>query len=434
MSRELPNYCQFVLANAVRRDGETMPQCSEGPIPTTPACRNNYLPHIEALSFFCRAESPLSGGFEVLFRDYDIGVPLLTAPVVQAPLYACARSVSISGLYPAVEVQLLVDGTETASGEAGPGGDTSFELPTGLVAGQTVVARQRLTSSEPWVLSDTASVIAFEGQFPQPRIYPILHECANRVSVHSIPGARVQVIRRNPATQASASQERDTAFDWSIFEYAEEFEEGEEFAVRASLCGDWTAVSEPVVVGPRLAKLRKPQAEPERFYVGQTSVYVYLDEGAYARISRKEGSQPWASAGETPPATMGRAGFTFSSPLTFDSRVRMTSAMYCNDVSQETTTNEEDEVENQPLSCSLLPPSVIAAPHYGDDFVVVMESLPGAWVRIYAENGEKLGEGGGTIIRLSRELGHEVLTAVQSVEACDGSRGWQTQVLSPGGE
>ena len=101
---------------------------------------------------------------------------LLSPPVIEEPLYQCAVSVTVTAYEPNATIEVDVDGTVTAAagGFPFPNGVT-IALPSPLVAGQKVKARQKTASAaSPW----TAAITVGDHTKDYPSGPPRPEECA----------------------------------------------------------------------------------------------------------------------------------------------------------------------------------------------------------------------------------------------------------------
>ena len=87
------------------------------------------------------------------------------------------------------------------------------------------------------------------------------------------------------------------------------------------------------------------------------------------------------------------------------------------------------------VNCETIPAPQIRAPLDGENFISVIESVAGARIRIYNNNGIELGDGSGTIIILSMNLGvDDIVTAVQQIGNCTSKNGHTMTVRKPGSD
>ena len=69
---------------------------------------------------------------------------------------------------------------------------------------------------------------------------------------------------------------------------------------------------------------------------------------------------------------------------------------------------------------------MIRNPTAGDEFIIVLDSIPGARIRVYDASGAEIADSSGTIIATRRAVvAGEILTAVQDVGSCTSSTAFQ---------
>jgi hypothetical protein len=85
------------------------------------------------------------------------------------------------------------------------------------------------------------------------------------------------------------------------------------------------------------------------------------------------------------------------------------------------------------LPCGSLPAPKIRRPVVGNNFVVVIEAVPGARLRVYDATNTELGDNSGPIIPLNRDIASgEKLTVVQSLNGCEGQYGYFATAIEEG--
>lgn len=94
----------------------------------------------------------------------------------------------------------------------------------------------------------------------------------------------------------------------------------------------------------------------------------------------------------------------------------------------------ETQMQASPAQdCSALPAPRIRVPLVGNNYVAVIEAVPGARIRAYDNSNVELGDGSGTVIILRRPLtGADTITVVQQIGDCNSRMGFRVSVHNPG--
>jgi len=352
---------------------------------------------------------------------------ILSPPILSEPIYECTNVVFVQGFVPGAEILVF------AAGDPSPiGGGTSlfasgatFKVTITFSKGQVITARQKFkgVTSGP---SNAVTVRSYKDDYPsgppKPRIDPPpLYRCGRATgSRDQLPGSHLEYRSESalagggfapPVTIASM----DGAAPAQWMSTSPPFELKARVTAQYSICGDPSPVSDGEIVQEQPATIPLPTIDPG--YEGQQIIIVRnVVNGAmldvYANIV-----DPPHRIGESP--TPGGSGQQMLvSPKAVAGDTLIPTQGLC-----------DPPVQGPGMTvkpCSDLPAAKINPPAPGDTQVEVTESVPGAEIQIYA-NGEKVGDGGGSIINLVRPLKDgEVVKVVQILGTCKSQ--WVFQV------
>ena len=400
---QLNFYCDDVLNNAVDPGSKrTMPPSSS----TT-----NYLPHINALKAACDV-SP-GQGVEVEIDPIPDDESIISPVLVMEPLYACSTKVWIKGAVLDAKVSVLVNGSEVNSVISRSPDYLVIDVPE-LNVGDQVTAFQEYEG----ILSDESATVIVKDYredhpsgLPTPAIDPeLIYECGHTIAVRHIKGAKLTVWV-NGTDERSLS----TGTDWTgLYPGKSPFDAGDSFTAQVSLCSDTSSLSPSVAAVSAPSSISAPEFDPSPLFEGQELVTLtQLMNGSLTEIY------------ENIAGNIGK----FSTPVSwfpeFDLATPMGRPVQMGD--DFTATQRLCEISPRPenpriLPCRELPAPKIFPPIIGTDYVVVTESVPGARIRIYDDDGKEIGDGSGTVVQLIRTLtGVDKLTVIQQVDDCISS-------------
>jgi len=119
--------------------------------------------------------------------------PVILAPVIVPPMYACGQAVQVSNLHPGALVRVFLDGVHIGQGWAGLQNSITVLLASALVAGRKVTAIQWVGGT-PGPESDAVEVRSF-GELLRPRLLGPLALGDQAVWVSGVtPGAHVAIL------------------------------------------------------------------------------------------------------------------------------------------------------------------------------------------------------------------------------------------------
>lgn len=348
----------------------------------------------------------------------------LSPPEIVEPLYACGERVSVRGVAPGAKVDITINGSPVVS-EVAESGDWTITLPAPLAVDDIVGASQ----SEGGARSDEDQATAVDHRndfptLPRPSIWDEelpLYECARYVAVTDfVPGSTIEVVDRAPLPGGGFGPEvrlggwaSAPTHSWGATTFsAPGLARDHEVKARYALCADISGDSLPQTVQPEPASLpqltteicewsygsgRPPQAVFRNHTPGAT-VDVFVDGSPYATIVG-------------PTTQVDLYDVRVGASVTAVQRLCAVQSM------------PSIGVTVPPASvCADLPPAEIQAPNVGDDAVTVLRSVPKARITIFA-NGQEIGDGGGSRIRLRRRIAPgDVLDVLQQLESCKSQR------------
>jgi hypothetical protein len=334
---------------------------------------------------------------------------LISPPIVVAPLYQCATSVTVIGYLSGARLDVQVEGVTVVSDFAGgfpmPNGATTA-LPAPLTAGQRVRARQRTAeATSGW----SAEVVVgdhtkdYPNGPPRPEVEPApVHECGSRTGVANLltgckawihaDGAEVGTVDGAAAHQGvNVNPDYGAAQDVRVF---------------ASLCGDPSPPSELHQTQPPPVPL--PPALVEEIYDGGSQMTVVgLVNGARFEVLRNgAGLGTWR--------TWGQRHLVGLSPSVAETETLAVSQRMCPGVPPSTP------VDTVVKPCAALPAPVVAPIQDGATSVTLLQFVPDAVIKVYV-NLVKRGESGGPMVALTSPVQHgDTIHVHQSVGHCVG--------------
>lgn len=359
------------------------------------------------------------------------------------PIYACSSTVTVQDFVPGATIEVFIDGSPAPNpsfiGQI-PDPGALHDVGATFTAGQVVQVTQTVagtTSAPSNAVPVTSHTEDYPDGLPRPRLFKHpLRQCGHAVLVEDVvPGSSVEVSHEEPLagggfdtpmTVGGFQASTDWGLNWTGV--SPQFELGARVSARAELCTDISprseyeitepapspmpagSVEEPVIEDQQLVKVwgaTGPGDPPEHGPI----VTVY--DGASAQrgktaipggVPHTMGINPRAAAGESLSVTQ----------------------TLCVEGSPGTTTPV--------LPCADMPAPVIQPPLPGDTEIQVLESQPGAEIRVYAGT-EEVGHSSGSVIHLSRPLMEgETVTVVQQIGDCEGSFVYQIDVECALGE
>ncbi|NBA89002.1 hypothetical protein GVN16_24715 [Emticicia sp. CRIBPO] len=419
VSVQLSGYCSAVLKNAI---GE--PNAYKRTMPMGGGSLSAYLAHIDALKNACGG--PPTGGGVIVDNTTQKDPSFISPPIVIDPLYQCATAVSVRGVILGATVKLFVNNVPVGivTNARNPV-KTDFTGLNPLSVGDAVTATQEVggvVSSPSAMVKVRDYKVDFPAGLPPPVIDPALvYECAEVISVRHVPGATVTVFTNGgfPVSFVGST-------DWTLIRPGKApFNVGDKFTAQISLCTDKSPVSGAAVAVSAPATLPTPVFNP---------VFTYKDQELVSLSSLANGAL-------TTVTVSGTANVKFTTSVSWysnlDIATKIGRKLQAGDAL--TAVQKLCNIKSGPggtrptQDCASLPAPVIQHPLVGNDFVVVSSAVPGARIMVYDASGKEIGDGSGTIVKLSRKItGNDVITVVQQVGECTSSKGYRVSVRNNG--
>lgn len=442
LSTDTSAYCGTVLDPAVTRPSETMPRNMQY-VGTAAyaALRAPYNAHIDAARGYCWRAAPTTGGIAGRAKTVD-DLAFLSPPVVMGPLFTCGQAVGVRGAVPNATVVLTIQNRRTNTTrrvsstylEGTP--YLNFSLTTALDEDDAVFAIQKLGS-----VSSAASAVVEVDDYPGSTLPdPVfdaekVFDCANTVSARATPGS-VIVIDKN-GTNGVASANGD---GWLIASPGgtAPYRVGDKFSATSGMscvsngvARSWVSGTVFLVASAKPPVLSQPAFEPAQPYAGQRVIGTRaVTFGSFSQIRRS--SSPALVLGNTAAAPDGwGANFNvvaspLGRPVVQGEVFTADPLLFCDGTHGPLNTTPPAR------ACSDLPAAQIAAPTPGDNVVVVVESLPGARIRIRDAANVEIADGTGPVLGLRRTIvAGDVLKTSQQFGDCTGQNSFQINARPP---
>ena len=423
-----PGFCDLVLHPALSDVTEgptfTPPTMPPGSTTTTHTSQTKWL--------FDACQSPLGAGQVVRFEP----PPAIEVfpPVVVAP-YACTRFVTVTEAIPGAQLELFDDSGLIATEMATNSVAHIFEVKTPWVMGQDMHVIQTFDGSSATSLSVSVRDHKedHEGGLLPPIIGPApIYECASKIAVHNVPGATIKVTKveaskksgGSPATKKVWSRTRTSGTDhsWMNLDNQGPFDIGDRFVATQKICNDESEASPVQIASNAPSDIGLIQIDPP--IVGQTVLQMKgIVQGASVKLDELPSlniidvdSWPFRHLRLDVSNTLG----PIEASHQLIARQRLCGVSFgksqlipivpCNNNTLESFAPE------------------VAAPHGGNEHVVVLDAVPGALVRVFATDANldqtvELGNGTGSVIHLSRKLvqGETIAVAQQLLAVGNGN-------------
>ena len=343
---------------------------------------------------------------------------LISPPVIDEPLYACAEVVHLVSFLPQAELIVeFIDRGETVSQVAGwpePAG-ALVTASSQLLSGEGVRARQRAQDGRISDWSPIAVVREYTEDYPagppRPVIQPApVHNCGVRTGVGNLLiDADVWI------TQDGTNVGNVKAYDHqSGINVHPPYTTGQEVVAWTEFCGDQAPPSPTEIAQPAPSPLPTPVIG-DVYEGGQQVVITSLANGAQFEIER--GGMllgPWP--------TWGQAHLVgLNPPFVAGEKLRIRQFL-CPDEPPSPT----GETTVQP--CSQLPAPELGPVQHGDTVITITQSAPGAVITIFVDF-QKAGEGSSSSIALNTTLkSGQIIHAIQRLGDCVSNSAWEVTV------
>lgn len=379
--------------------------------------------------------SPVTG--EVVTKtDAEDDPDVLSPPTISVQALECASVVFVEGFCPTAMVDVFsserrppVDPSQRTRIGGGPAATPtgqSFAVRPELAPGTFITASQTVDgkTSLPSVAVEVQGLKdVYPDGLPAPAFRDLpLYECGILTSMRPLPpGGDLFVVGREPAG--------DTG--WTELGKVNGVGEGQQVGIRppfilgqgvlgrSELC-DEAASSEIQWVERRTDPLPGPVLL-DMYDNGSVVTVGNLVQGAEVTITNGLGQEIGHGG-----ATAGRHRYRVHPPLTDSDGIEVTQRL-CDLVSAG---------KGVVRHCSDLPPARIVSPRSGDWHVHLVDVLADEWIRIFSvTTGEEIGDGGGEVIELTRQLeAGEVLLTTTALGDCTSRWSHRVEVGPPVGE
>ena len=360
----------------------------------------------------------------------DDDTSFVSPPIVDDPIYACSRAVGVIGaaLGATVEVEIQRNGMVGFN----PASSTTVERPTyhnvfvsqPFQSGDQVRARQ-IVDGQPSDYSRVVPVrnhqLDYPNGLPAPSIVPdYTHECAHRIAVSHVKGATLVVNTSQNNGNDGNTKNEGYASGYSVARGLGPFVPNARLRVHQQLCTDASSPSEPAFARPEPNVFPTIGVAEEIMEQQQLLDLTSIVEGASLLVERP--SNGFSRSIWSWPVSF-YPDLLVGDPLVSSEVVRVTQSL-C------TSAPPIDLVVTK--SCGDLKPPRIATVRDGDDFIIVMEAVPGARIRVYDEQANEIGDGSANKVQLARPVNAgEQLTVTQVVGECPSELGLQLEVAEP---
>jgi hypothetical protein len=355
---------------------------------------------------------------------------VVSAPILQHPIYGCADTVVVMGFAPHATLQIFVDGNTMPSGTYTDATDPKgqvVKVATPFNVGQTVTAKQ-VKAGVPSKASNTVTVTDYRKDYPnglpQPQIDPATClDCGAAVGVSSvIPGSNWTVFAQDPTGGGNYGPKTPvgSGVGYSYAFVSPHLQTNQRITVQSQMCTDKSKPSEAQIVKPDPGTIPEPTVD--KFYQGADTVAVWgpgggnLLDGATLTVFGSFATPPGGTIGGQ--ATPGGGQTVGISPAAPGGNPQAWAVQaLCNP--------SKDGPKQTGLPCSSLPVATIRPVLPGDTEVSVISFVPGSEIRIYAVSGgttKQIGDGGGPEITLTEPVkSGETIFVLQSLGDCQGS-------------
>lgn len=358
-----------------------------------------------------------------------VGNPkVLSAPVVDSPLYVCGTEVSVRGAVPGATIELYLDGAmiQQAVTETG---EHAFAVPA-LGDMEVVTAKQVLDgysskASEP--VPVTSHLVNFPNGPPKPVIDTPLFECGGAVVAYSpMNGAYLslnsEALVSPPSgygTPGEIGAANGVGPSGKAIAVSPTLLEAARLSATAEICSELSDPSDYKIVLPDPGPLPAPTIGD--VYPGQILVTVQgVTNGARVRIM-SDGSE------------IGRTfGWKNGVVIRLDDPAYDGQAL---ESSQELCTQPLETGSTEVKQCSQLAAPEVLPPQPEDELLELRNFVPGGRVTVFADTGVEIGDGSGPRVKLTRKLtAGEHLYVTQKVGECESANAYFVQVgcLPPG--
>lgn len=364
---------------------------------------------------------PSGGGHPSDRRPPQDDPTVLSPPIVMEPIYECSKLVGVRGFVPHAKLVVFVNGVADASatGLDPNGHQLSLSAPT--VAGQVITATQEVggvvsAPSAPVVVRD--HTVDYPSGLPASKIDPPpLYQCGIATASHyHVPTSVVDFFSQPSSGSGvfTSIAHFGTTTDWTWDYVSSPFSVPQAITTQYSICSDHSPMSGEELVIPEPATIPAPTVG-NLYENGEVVGIGNLLNGAMVEVT-SSGAPRGSSA-----TCCSSIGIRVSPPLVAGEAIAATQKL-CHGGPPGTT------VTVQP--CSALPPPRIRDPEIGDTTVEVIDSVAGARILVYDGALHEIGDGGGSVVALTRPVvPGDVLIVVQRLGACTSHLAWEVNAV-----
>src|SRR5262245_35361829 len=228
-----------------------------------------------------RSASATNGTVKTGGQRFENSSKVLSPPILQRPIYACADTVVVKGFVPGAKIEIFVAGNPVpiGGGTGIPYFNETFKVATPFVSGQVVTAVQivdGVTSAPSNAVTVRSHKEDFPTGLPQPRLDPVpCYECGRAVGIADvIPGAWWKVFAEDslPGGAFASPVEVGGNKDFPYTFVTPAFKKGQRITALSGICDDKSDKSLPQIVQAEPATIPPPILDP--VYEGADRVVV----------------------------------------------------------------------------------------------------------------------------------------------------------------
>jgi len=352
---------------------------------------------------------------------------VVSAVILQNPIYACADTVVVKGFVPHAQLLVYVAGTVAPIGTDPDGlypDGQPIKVSIHFTANQVITAYQ-VVGDQKGPPSNKVKVKDFEEDYPSGLPQPVIDpatclDCGEAVGASAVvPGATWTVYAQNPlgggtfGPKAPIGSNQDFPYTF----VSPQMKTGQRITMDQSLCTSTSPPSNPQIV---TADPAIPKTSVDPVFPGADRVVVRAAvgggpvlDGANLTVTADFGAPPTKKVGGQP--SPGGVQEVLINPHAPTGTHKFSSFQaLCKKGAPGPTTTESP--------CSDLPAAQIRPPQVGDTEVQVTVFVPGSEILLFVSSGgapQEIGAGGGSTVVLTQPIKNgETVTVVQVVGDC----------------
>jgi len=327
---------------------------------------------------------------------------LLSRPIIDPPLFECAKTVTVKGFVPGAEIRVYANGAMIASGVSTSPEGQVFNVNPELTTGSSITARQFFDGEES-ASSDPVVVVHplkfYSGNLPKPELKVPIYDCGGAISVRNLVKGGVLQVFSDTAQVGIVNG----CGEGQWLRVNPVFSEGQYVKATVAMCNNTSPVSDSVRVEASPSSL--PQLEISDIYENGTRCIIHnITNGAKVKVFNNDSliKDVYYSGGSQicnlpPPVVPG-------------------------DVI--TAIQEMCGVESEPSDpttvkpCSELPAPKLGLICAGDGSIKITDSELGARITVYRDGALAADGGGNEVMLLRSAMSGENYWATQSLGSC----------------